>query len=208
MHLLSSGSLYHELPFMTGMGLRQGLPFIPRPEWGLPFTVKSGVWMPFTGGHSPRPTPSPAWRWCWCRGKHPWRSDGKASVVAVPQIQIFQRISRRRCDVARRPIAVVALWSRVGVDMSRSWRRLVQSRLVHPSVTVTNFPQQYVLRLSSWIGKSVSEFWRINLSSLVVIGYTKRKQVAVYLATNEKSRVKKSLHSVNPRVKHYSVRVT
>jgi len=39
--LLSSGSLYHELPFVTGMGLRQGLPFIP--QAGVVITVHRQV---------------------------------------------------------------------------------------------------------------------------------------------------------------------
>jgi len=48
----------------------------------------------------------------------------------------------------------------------------------------------------------------MNKSSLAVIGYTKGKQIAVYLATNEKSRSRESLNSTSSRVQHYSVVLT
>jgi len=60
-YLLSSGSLYHKIPSVTGTGLSARFTVCyRRPEQGLPFTVKSGVWMPSQLDIHLGLTPSPA----------------------------------------------------------------------------------------------------------------------------------------------------
>ena len=91
--------------------------------------------------------------------------------------------------MARRPVAVVAdvrgpasTWQRPEVE--DDWVGTISSCLHCDLPTLTNFRQYHVYDYPHGYGRVFLNFAGQNLSGLAVIGYTKRKQVAVYLATN------------------------